>query len=250
MIPSRTPARAARRGASLVTAALAATLALGTLATGAVAQPRPDAPRATAPTTTHPGPPKSVQPKKGDKKVPVLPSAPLKGLPTLQEAKKKGLVSGPVKPRSGVKPRGGVTAQAFPDARCDTPPQGSGYHDYLKPGECLTPGTYIAAYIHTLMWYELWVQDDGNVVLYKNDTGYRWVWQTNTRGWNVSLWMQRDGNVVLYDANGNPLWHLGTHGCGSRGAWLRVQSDSNLVLYDRDWQPLWARRNGPSPRPC
>ncbi|MCI3933224.1 hypothetical protein [Streptomyces sp. AN091965] len=244
MIPSRTPARAARRGASLFTAALAVTVALGTLATGAVAQPRPDAPRATPSMASHPGPPKSVQPKKGSNKVPTLPSAPLKGLPTLQEAKKKGLIAGPVKSRGGVKLR------SFPEANCSEPPQGSGYHDYLKPGECLTPGKYIAAYIHTLMWYELWVQDDGNVVLYKNDTWYKPVWQTNTRGWNVSLWMQRDGNVVVYDAQGNPLWHLGTHGCGDWGAWLRVQSDANLVLYDRNWGPLWARFNGPSTRPC
>ncbi|WP_051854927.1 hypothetical protein [Streptomyces sp. NRRL B-1347] len=243
MILRRTPAGGARRGAPLFTAALAAVLAIGPLATGSVAQARPDTASPSAPTALHPGPPKSAQPKKGDK-VPTLPSASLKGLPTLQEAKKRGLVSGPVKSRGGVKVR------SFPDANCSEPPQGWGYHDYLKPGECLTPGKFIAAHIGTLAWYELWVQEDGNVVLYKNDAGYRWVWQTNTRGWNVSLWMQRDGNVVAYDGRGNPLWNLGTHGCGDWGAWLRVQADANLVLYDRDWGPLWARFSGPSTRPC
>ncbi|MEI5101417.1 hypothetical protein RB200_26430 [Streptomyces sp. PmtG] len=235
------------RGTTLITTALTAVLALGTLTTSAVAEPRPDAPRASAPSAPHPGPPKSVQPKKGDKKVPVLPSAPLKGLPTLQEAKKKGLLSGPVKSKGGVK------AQAFPDSGCATPPQGSGYHDYLKPGECLTQNKYIAVHVTEFVgrWYELWVQNDGNVVLYDHNLGtYTPFWETDTRGWNVSLWMQRDGNVVVYDGQGNPLWSLGTSGCGSRGAWLRVQEDRNLVLYDRDWQPLWARKNGPSSRPC
>ncbi|MEV0439217.1 hypothetical protein AB0I84_18355 [Streptomyces spectabilis] len=243
MIFSRTSAGAAGRGASLFAAALAATIVLGPLATGAAAAPRPDTASPSAPRPPHPGPPESVQPKKGDK-VPALPSAPLKDLPTLQEARKKGLLSGPVRSKGAVKPL------AFPEASCSEPPQGWGYHDYLKPGECLTQGKFIAAYIHTLMWYELWVQEDGNVVLYNNDSGYRPVWQTGTRGWNVSLWMQRDGNVVVYDGRGNPLWNLGTHGCGDWGAWLRVQADANLVLYDRDWGPLWARFDGPSTRPC
>ncbi|MEI5101418.1 hypothetical protein RB200_26435 [Streptomyces sp. PmtG] len=234
------------RRTTLLTTALTTALALGTLTASAVAEPRPDAPRASALTASHPGPSKAVQPKRGDR-VPVLPSAPLKGLPTLQEAKKKGLLSGPVKSKGGVK------AQAFPDSGCATPPQGSGYHDYLKPGECLTPGKYIAVHVpnNLAKWYELWVQGDGNVVLYDHNFGtYQPFWETDTRGRNVSLWMQRDGNVVVYDGNGSPLWSLGTSGCGGHGAWLRVQADMNLVLYDRDWGPLWARFNGPSTRPC
>ncbi|MEV0439216.1 hypothetical protein AB0I84_18360 [Streptomyces spectabilis] len=234
------------RRTTLITTALAAVLALGCLAPAATAQARPDATRANAPTAAHPVPPKSVRPKKGDK-VPTLPSAPLKGLPTLQEAKKKGLLSGPVRPKGGVKPL------AFPDSGCATPPQGSGYHDYLKPGECLTQNKYIAVHVTKNVghWYELWVQDDGNVVLYSHSLGYyEPLWETDTRGWNVSLWMQRDGNVVVYDGQGRPLWSLGTRGCGDWGAWLRIQEDANMVLYDRDWRALWARYNGPSSRPC
>ncbi|MCI3933225.1 hypothetical protein [Streptomyces sp. AN091965] len=232
------------RRTTLITTALAAVLALGALAPAATAEPRPDAARASAPTASHPVPPKSVRPKKGDK-VPTLPSAPLKGLPTLQEARKKGLLSGPVRSKGAVKPL------AFPDSGCSTPPQGWGYHDYLKPGECLTRDKYIAVNVEASRWYELWVQDDGNIVLYNHVFAfYEPLWETNTRGWNVSLWMQRDGNVVAYDGQGRPLWSLGTSGCGSRGAWLRLQADANMVLYDRDWRALWARYDGPSSRPC
>ncbi|MEV7238550.1 hypothetical protein AB0N06_32820 [Streptomyces sp. NPDC051020] len=193
----------------------------------------------------HPGPDKSGWPKKGDTKVPTLPSASLKGLPTLREAQQKRLLSRPLTAA------GGVTAQAFPDYNCTTPPQGWGYHDYLAPGECLRSNTYIAVNTEPGGWYELWMQSDGNVVLYFHGAPfYTAKWQTGTRGSNASLWMQRDGNVVIYDGAGNPMWATGTNRCGDLGAWLRVQADTNLVLYTRDWTPIWARFDGPSSRPC
>ncbi|MGW7414205.1 hypothetical protein [Streptomyces sp. NPDC054863] len=144
-----------------------------------------------------------------------------------------------------------MSPRAWPAPSCTTPPQGWGYHDYLKPGECLTEGTYIAVHSGIGQWYELWVHE-GDLVLYFHETfdGYKALWQTDTKSWNASLWMQRDGNVVLYDGQGNPRWSLGTQGCGGQGAWLRVQADSNLVLYSRSWTPLWARFDGQAGRPC
>ncbi|MEU8538781.1 hypothetical protein AB0C52_02100 [Streptomyces sp. NPDC048717] len=240
--------RRAYRKTALITTALAAALACGPLATGAVAQAGPESAPAAPHTTTvgsHPGPDASARPEKGNSAVPVLPSAPLKGLPTLREAQKQGLLAQPLTSA------GTATPQAFPEPSCTTPPQGWSYHDYLKPGECLTPNTYIAVNLDLTRWYELWVQDDGNVVFYDHNTGlYKAMWQTGTRGWNPSLWMQRDGNVVLYDGQGNPIWHLGTNGCGNLGAWLRVQKDANIVLYTSNWTPIWARFDGPGSRPC
>ncbi|MFI0926303.1 hypothetical protein ACH4TP_20580 [Streptomyces sp. NPDC021012] len=238
------------RRSALVTAALAAALACGPLATAQAAAPTttPTTVRTAthaAAATAHPAPGGSVRPKQGDTKVPVLPSAPLKGLPTLREARKQGLLAGPV--TAG----GGATAQAFPGYDCTTPPQGWGYHDYLAPGECLTPDTYIAVNSEPGGWYELWMQSDGNLVLYFHGAPfYTAKWQTNTRASNATLWMQHDGNVVLYDGQGNPLWNTGTYGCGGLGAWLRVQTDTNLVLYTSDWTPIWARFKGPASRPC
>ncbi|MEW2491821.1 hypothetical protein [Streptomyces sp. NPDC048411] len=167
-------------------AAIALTATGVPTASGAEASPHPGRSHLASHTTAgtpHPGPDKSDWPKKGDTKVPTLPSAPLKGLPTLREARQKGLLSQPMSAA------GGVTTQAFPDYSCTTPPQGWGYHDYLSPGECLTQGTYIAVNIDPTGWYELWMQSDGNVVLYFHDglLGYRAKWQTGTRAWNPCL---------------------------------------------------------------
>ncbi|MEW2489708.1 hypothetical protein [Streptomyces sp. NPDC048411] len=229
-------------------AAIALTATGVSTASGAEASPHPGRSHLASHTTAgtpHPGPDKSDWPKKGDTKVPTLPSAPLKGLPTLREAQQRGLLSQPMSAA------GGVTTQAFPDYGCTTPPQGWGYHDYLAPGECLTQDTYIAVNTGATDWYELWMQSDGNVVRYFHGAPfYEAKWQTGTRGRNASLWMQRDGNVVLYDGVGNPMWATGTNGCGGLGAWLRIEKYTNLVLYTRDWTPIWALRNGPSSRPC
>ncbi|MFE7408877.1 hypothetical protein [Streptomyces laurentii] len=172
-------------------------------------------------------------------------SASLKGLPTLQEARKRGLLG---KEAGGAS--AGVSTQGWPAPSCSTPPQGWSYHDYLNAGECLREGTYIAVEHSLGQWRELWV-DNGDLVLYEHGIdGYFPQWRTGTSGWGVTAWMQYDGNFVIYDANGNPLWALGTEGCGGLGAWLRVQSDNNIVLYTRDWTPIWARKNGPATRPC
>jgi hypothetical protein len=235
-------------------AAVALTTATATAAAAVpVASASASAP-APASTSEHPGPGKSARPRLGDTAVPTLPSAPLKGLPTLREAQRRGLLAGPVTAAAGGnrgQARGGVTTQEFPEPSCGTPPQGWSYHDYLAPGECLRPDTYIAVNIILNRWYELWMQDDGNLVFYDhNGAPYKAMWQTGTRASQASLWMQRDGNVVLYDGQGNPLWTLGTNGCGGQGAWLRVQRDANIVLYTRDWAPIWARFDGPPSRPC
>ncbi|MFE6103861.1 hypothetical protein ACFVQ4_28375 [Streptomyces laurentii] len=223
---------------------LAAALITGLTATGASAHPQPDTPVRSAAARPH-GSAKPVPPKRTEAAAPILPSAPLDGLPTLREAGKRGLLAKSGTSGNTVGPR------SFPAPGCDTPPQGSGYHDYLNPGECLREGTYIAVHSDIGYWYELWVYE-GDLVLYGHDalTGYQVLWQTDTRSWNASLWMQRDGNVVLYDGQGNPRWNLGTQGCGGQGAWLRVQADTNVVLYTRDWKPIWARFDGPAGRPC
>ena len=63
------------------------------------------------------------------------------------------------------------------------------------------------------------VQGDGNFVVYD---GYgRAVWNTRTAGWGINcyLWMQTDGNLVLYKYTGagdtwetsiKPIWQSGT----------------------------------------
>jgi hypothetical protein len=55
---------------------------------------------------------------------------------------------------------------------------------------------------------------------------------------NSVLWMQYDGNVVLYSGAGNKLWATNTD--GNPGAYLRLQDDTNLVVYSSGGFPLWS----------
>lgn len=87
--------------------------------------------------------------------------------------------------------------------------------------------------------YTLWMQGDGNVVLYEEATG-RPLWNSRTVGTlDPVLVMQSDGNFVLYDSAGTPAWHVGTH--GNEGAAMRVTDDGNLVV-ERGGTALWQAR--------
>ncbi len=85
--------------------------------------------------------------------------------------------------------------------------------------------------------YRLTFQKDGNVVLYSNVTN-RALWNTVTFGRNARfLWLQDDGNLVVYDWSMRPLWNSQTNGRGSSR--LVIQQDGNLVLYNNAGRPPW-----------
>jgi hypothetical protein len=55
------------------------------------------------------------------------------------------------------------------------------------------------------------------------------------------MWMQYDGNVVLYDYDAFALW--ATHTEGNPGAFLRIQDGGtygNLVVYTSGGTPIWS----------
>jgi hypothetical protein len=86
--------------------------------------------------------------------------------------------------------------------------------------------------------YSLWMQEDGNVVLYENATGVA-LWNSQTAGKpGQSLVMQSDGNFVLY-GTGGALWHTGTH--GHPGAAMRVEEDGNVIIWE-GWTAIWKAR--------
>ncbi|WP_159079508.1 hypothetical protein [Plantactinospora sp. BC1] len=91
----------------------------------------------------------------------------------------------------------------------------------------------VAGYPHR---YQLWLQDDGNLVLYQQyGPAY---WATGTRD-GVALVNRPDGNLVLLRADGSVAWSTGTSGNGP--ARLIMQHDGNLVLYRvSDARPIWA----------
>lgn len=81
--------------------------------------------------------------------------------------------------------------------------------------------------------YILAMQNDGNLVLYRNDGAVRF--STYTFGAFVA--MQIDGNFVEYTSTGQALWSTETY--SNPGAYANVQNDGNFVIYSSGNVPLW-----------
>lgn len=85
----------------------------------------------------------------------------------------------------------------------------------------------------------LWLQEDGNLVLYKDG---RPAWQAPSAfGHGASAVFQTDGNFVVYASGGSPVWASNTW---HKGAYLAVQDDGNLVIYNSNRRPVWATNTG------
>lgn len=94
--------------------------------------------------------------------------------------------------------------------------------------------------------YTLWMQTDGNLVLYHDSI------DVSTAYWSTDTWwlpdnerpvcapMQSDVNFVLYDGNGIPRWASGTWGPGYVAPYIVLQDDGNLVIYHNGTRPVWA----------
>jgi outer membrane protein assembly factor BamB len=82
------------------------------------------------------------------------------------------------------------------------------------------------------------MQSDGNLVLYRTDTGAA-LWSTGTAGKPVThALMQTDGNFVLYNSNNSvAYWNAGTF--GHPGASLQLQDDANLAILNQNGTLLW-----------
>ena len=110
----------------------------------------------------------------------------------------------------------------------------------LSTDQWLMPNTYLSSPNGK---YQLWMQNDGNLVLYKTPN---WIplWSTDTwRFPGLRAVMQGDGNLVLYDAAvdygvyhaywaSNTPWYPGST--------LVLQDDGNLVIYTPSSQAVWA----------
>jgi hypothetical protein len=85
--------------------------------------------------------------------------------------------------------------------------------------------------------FSLRLQEDGNLVLYSQDS--QPLWASGTDGQDVSTaTMQDDGNLVLYSSGGDAVWAANTF--GNDRAYLVLQDDGNLVIYSAAGAPLWA----------
>lgn len=102
----------------------------------------------------------------------------------------------------------------------------------LTAGQVLSQGTALKSPSGT---YELIMQSDGNLVIYKS--GGRATWATNTSSGRRAT-MQQDGNFVVYGSAGNAVWSSTTD--SFPGADLVMQDDGNLVIY-RSGLALWSK---------
>lgn len=90
--------------------------------------------------------------------------------------------------------------------------------------------------------HALFMQTDGNLVLYRVKDGRRdgnALWASNTSGASGAyVVFQTDGNLVVYDGNGSVRWSPNTYDKGARS--LVLQRDGNLVIYNGSDSALWA----------
>ena len=103
----------------------------------------------------------------------------------------------------------------------------------LAPGLAITTG---GALVSANGQYEMVMQADGNLVLYRM-ADRRPMWATGTAGRGVGrAVMQVDGNFVLYTMAGGVVWQTNT--ARHPGSFLVLQDDGNVVIY-QPTSPLW-----------
>jgi hypothetical protein len=109
--------------------------------------------------------------------------------------------------------------------------------DRLSPGQRLVSNSS-ESIVSSDGRFKLVMQIDGNLVLYKLESGQA-LWATGTDGQDVEFCiMQSDGNLVLYlEGSGRPVWASNT--AGNPDSFLVVQNDGNLVVYKPNC-PIWA----------
>lgn len=83
--------------------------------------------------------------------------------------------------------------------------------------------------------YHLWLQSDGNFVLY-GPSGHA-LWALNEYSADFVA-MQGDGNLVAYTNAGGVVWASNTAGVGATS--LQLQSDGNVVLYTGSGHAVWS----------
>lgn len=98
--------------------------------------------------------------------------------------------------------------------------------DRINPNECLFQGQSL---ISTNGCFKLIMQEDGNLVIYRESDG-RSLWTTRTaRTCTNRACMQGDGNFVTYDCHNRATWSSRT--TRNEGSSIVMQNDGNLVMY-------------------
>lgn len=112
----------------------------------------------------------------------------------------------------------------------------SGVVTWLLPGGTVMPRGAFCEIGKTL----LYMQPDGNLVVYDENGQARWA--SNTFGSGDHTQFQPDGNLVVYNSANQPLrtGPVPSNTCCHSGYNLHVQADGNVVIYAPGWQPVWS----------
>ena len=104
--------------------------------------------------------------------------------------------------------------------------------DSISTGSGMYTGQYLRSGDGTKF---MLLQPDCNLLVY--GPGYNVLWATNTGGSNqsCSLWVQGDGNIVLYK-NDSAVWATGTNDSNR----LTIQTNGNLVAYNSSGYRTWS----------
>ncbi|ASZ14214.1 hypothetical protein KTO58_02900 [Chitinophaga pendula] len=118
-------------------------------------------------------------------------------------------------------------APVVTQAQVKQPVQRAPYTAVLSSGESLVQGQYL---VSANGRYSLFMQTDGNLVLYKLDGSI--LWQTNTGGHTeyFRIWMSPNGSLALLDRNNLIITTTPTN--TYPGAFLQLLDTGNLVIYD------------------
>jgi YD repeat-containing protein len=112
------------------------------------------------------------------------------------------------------------------------PVPGPSQGNVLGPNQGLVRGEYLVSPDGR---YSLWMQSDGNLVVYGPSSA---LWSSGTANTTAAyVLMQGDGNLVIYDVAGNAIWNSQT--TGNANSSLTIQVDGNLVIYNSSNAAVW-----------
>lgn len=88
--------------------------------------------------------------------------------------------------------------------------------------------------------YELAMQRDGNLVLYRNCSGRKAIWESNTDGKSITnCIITPDGHIMLMNRQ-DIVKKIPDDNNSNNNSRLVIQDDGNLVFYNGNMKPFWS----------